>query len=93
MNIRTLLFKDSKCDICRLVQKELLDNPPNCDVTILHTKHEHDTALVTRFNVTTFPTTIIVDLDKNYELTRYEGFVNCETIDKVIKEYESKCMV
>ena len=39
MNFNVVLFKDSNCDLCKLMQQELMNNPPNADITILHVKH------------------------------------------------------
>ena len=36
MNFKVLLFKDSKCDLCKIMQQELMDNPPTANVTIIH---------------------------------------------------------
>lgn len=91
MNFSVVLFKDSNCDLCKLMQKELMDNPPNAEITILHIKHERSKTLANLQNITTFPTTIIYCGED--EITRRIGFIDSETIDKIIKQYETERVV
>ncbi len=92
MNIKVLLFKDSNCDLCKLMQKEITDNPPNADVHIYHIKH-HNNKLVEYYDVKVFPTTIIIEEGIGNEINRFEGFVDTKSIDVNIKEYETKYVV
>ena len=39
MHIEAILFKDSDCGNCKLVQSEFFNNPPKCDIKICHAKH------------------------------------------------------
>lgn len=91
MNFSVVLFKDSNCDLCKLMQQELMDNPPNAEITILHIKHERTKILADLQNVTKFPTTIIY-CEEN-EISRNIGFIDSQTINKIIKQYETECMV
>ncbi len=93
MNIEAILFKDSDCDNCKLEQDELFNNPPRCDIKICHAKHESSIELIKHYNVNSFPTIILTDSDTNKEVYRFVGFVDSETIDNKIKEYESKHLV
>ena len=93
MNLEAILFKDSDCGNCKLVQSEFFNNPPRCDIKIFHAKHESSIELIKRYNISSFPTIILTDLDANKEVCRFVGFIDSETIDNKIKEYESKHLV
>lgn len=92
MNIHVLLFKDSNCDLCKIQQQELIDNPPAADLEIIHINREHN-QLENYYSVDKFPTTIIVNFDTKEELNRFIGFINTECIDINIKQYKTKCGV
>lgn len=92
MNFNVVLFKDSNCDLCKLMQQELMDNPPNCSVKIVHVGREgcnYETGL---YDVTRFPTTLILNNEK-VAIKRFEGFIDSKTINKILKEYETECVV
>lgn len=91
MNIQVHLYKDSDCDLCKLMQQELMENPPAADVYIFHVKHESSKIEATKEGITEFPTIIVLDDDK--EISRHTGFVDSKTIDKILKEYETECVV
>lgn len=91
MNFSVVLFKDSNCDLCKLMQQELMDNPPNAEITILHIKHKRTKILADLQNITKFPTTIIYCGED--EISRKIGFIDSQTINKIIKQYESQCVV
>lgn len=93
MNIEAILFKDSDCGNCKLVQSEFFNNPPRCDIKIYHAKHESSIELIKRYNISSFPTVVLTDLDTNKEVYRFVGFIDSKTIDNKIKEYESKSLV
>lgn len=93
MNIEAILFKDSDCSNCKLVQLEFFNNPPRCDIKICHAKHESSIELIKRYNISSFPTVVLTDLDTNKEVYRFVGFIDSKTIDNKIKEYESKSLV
>ena len=93
MNLKLLLFKDSDCGNCKLVQDELFNNPPMCNIKICHAKHESSIKSIKRYNINRFPTIILTDLDTNKEVCRFVGFIDSKTIDNKIKEYESKSLV
>ena len=90
--MKVLLFKDSNCDICKLMQQELIDNPPAADVEIIHVSRENCSEKISIYNIDFYPTTILLD-EKGSILNRFEGFVDSKSIDINIKEYETKCMV
>ena len=92
MNIEAILFKDSDCGNCKLVQDEFFNNPPMCDIKICHAKHD-SIELIKRYNISSFPTIILTDLDANKEVYRFVGFIDSKTIDNKIKEYEAKSLV
>lgn len=93
MNIESILFKDSDCGNCKLVQDEFFNNPPMCDIKICHAKHDSSIELIKRYNISSFPTIILTDLDANKEVYRFVGFIDSKTIDNKIKEYEAKSLV
>lgn len=93
MNIEAILFKDSDCGNCKLVQDEFFNNPPMCDIRICHAKHDSSIELIKRYNISSFPTIILTDLDANKEVYRFVGFIDSKTIDNKIKEYEAKSLV
>lgn len=93
MNIQVILFKDSNCDLCKLVQKELLDNPPCADITVIHVSRENCSNLREVYNIKSYPTIICVDKDDDVVFARFEGFIDTKNIDINIKEYETKCVV
>lgn len=91
MNFNVVLFKDSNCDLCKLMQQELMDNPPNADITILHVKYFYSREIVVKENITEYPTIIIYNGED--EITRRSGFIDSKTIDKILKKYETECVV
>lgn len=93
MSTKVILFKDSNCDLCKVQQQELMDNPPAADLEIIHIKHEHNIALAEKHNISTYPTTILIEEDTDYEINRFEGFVDSKSIDININDYETKRMV
>lgn len=93
MNIESILFKDSDCGNCKLVQDEFFNNSPMCDIKICHAKHDSSIELIKRYNISSFPTIILTDLDANKEVYRFVGFIDSKTIDNKIKEYEAKSLV
>ena len=93
MNIEAILFKDSDCGNCKLVQDEFFNNPPMCDIRICHAKHDSSIELIKRYNISSFPTIILTDLDANKEVYRFVGFIDSKTINNKIKEYETKYLV
>lgn len=92
MNFKVLLFKDSNCDLCKLMQQELINNPPIADVTIIHVNKESCSSEAELYNINYFPTTLLIDENNNI-INRFEGFIDSNNIDINIKKYESKCMV
>lgn len=54
MNLEAILFKDSDCGNCKLVQSEFFNNPPRCDIKICHAKHESSIELIKRYNISSF---------------------------------------
>ena len=90
--MKVLLFKDSNCDICKLMNQELIDNPPSADLEIIHVSRENCSEKAILYDVNYYPTTILLD-EKGTTLNRFEGFVDSKSIDINIKEYETKCMV
>lgn len=92
MNFKVLLFKDSNCDLCKLMQQELINNPPIADVTIIHVNKESCSSEAELYNINYFPTILLIDENNNI-INRFEGFIDSNNIDVNIKKYESKCMV
>lgn len=89
MNIQVHLYKDSDCDLCKLMQQELTDNPPNADVHIHNIQHSKGVAY--ELGIKGFPTIIIMNCDM--EITRRTGFITSETIDSIINDYETESVV
>lgn len=92
MHFKVLLFKDSNCDLCKLMQQELINNPPIADVTIIHVNKESCSSEAELYNINYFPTTLLIDENNNI-INRFEGFIDSNNIDINIEKYESKCMV
>lgn len=92
MNFNVILFKDSNCDLCKLMQQELIDNPPNCDVKIVNVDREGCNYETGIYDVKYFPTTLLIN-DKDVVINRFEGFIDSKSINVNIKEYETKYMV
>ena len=90
--MKVLLFKDSNCDICKLMQQELIDNPPAADIEIIHVNRENCSEKAVLYDVNNYSTILLLD-EKDTVLNRFEGFVDSKSIDINIKEYETKCMV
>lgn len=91
MNFNVVLFKDLNCDLCKLMQQELMDNPPAADVTICHVKHSYNKELVIKNKIKEFPTIIVYHDEK--EIARRTGFIDSKIIDNIIKKYETEHMV
>ena len=87
-----LLFKDSNCDLCKVMQQQLMDNPPECNIAIMRARNNNDT-LCEYYNIKEFPTAILIEVENNTEITRWTGFVSTETINETIKRYETEFMV
>lgn len=92
MNYIVILFKDSDCDLCKLMQEELLNNPPEADVEIVNVSRENCSKEAKLFGVDYYPTTVILNRD-NAIIGRFLGFIDSNSININIKEYEAKCMV
>lgn len=90
--MKILLFKDSNCDICKLMYHELIDNPPAADVEIIHVSRENCSEKAVIYDVNNYPTILLLD-EKGSIVNRFEGFIDSKSIDTNIKEYETKCMV
>ena len=88
MNIQLFLFKDNDCDLCKVMQQELTDNPPKCDSTIICAKHAFGRSLCKEYSVKTFPTIVLIDDDKNKVISKWEGYIDCDSINNKIEEYE-----
>lgn len=92
MNFKVLLFKDLNCDLCKVMQQELMDNPPAADVTIININRENCSTDAKLYNVISYPTIILMTED-NKIINRFEGFVDSKSININIKQYETKYMV
>ena len=92
MNFKVLLFKDLNCDLCKIMQQELIDNPPAADVTIINVNRESCSTDAKLYNVDYYPTIILMTED-NKIINRFEGFVDSKSININIKQYETEYMV
>ena len=92
MNFKVLLFKDLNCDLCKVMQQELMDNPPAADVIIINVNRESCSTDAKLYNVVYYPTIILMTGD-NKIINRFEGFVDSKSININIKQYETKYMV
>lgn len=90
--MKILLFKDSNCDICKLMQQELIDNPPAADVEIIHVSRENCSEKTVIYDINYYPTILLLD-EKGTIINRFEGFIDSKSIDTNIKDYETKYMV
>lgn len=87
-----LLFKDSNCNLCKLMQQELMENPPAADIAIIHVDRASCSNEATLYNIEYFPTTLLLN-EKGTIINRFEGFIDSKSIDTNINEYEAKHMV
>lgn len=91
------LYKNSDCDLCKMMLHELTNNPPCCDVIISHYKQtdivDKKTGIIysPQPPCKRFPTIVIMYGVE--EIARLEGFVSSETITKYIKEYEREAIM
>lgn len=92
MNFKVLLFKDLNCDLCKVMQQELMDNPPAADVIIINVNRESCSTDAKLYNVVYYPTIILMTGD-NKIINRFEGFVDSKSININIKQYETEYMV
>lgn len=90
-NFVVTLFKDSNCDNCKLMQEELLDNPPNAEIRIVHVRYENGKYRAKLENIKVYPTIILFDNEN--EITRLTGFVSSKTIDEIFDRYEAEYLV
>lgn len=90
--MKILLFKDSNCDICKLMQHELIDNPPAADLEIINVSRENCSEKAVLYNINYYPTILLLD-EKDTIINRFEGFIDSKSIDINIKEHEAKRMV
>lgn len=83
--VKLVLYKDSDCNLCKLQQEELINNPPEGEVIIKHIKHP-DTAKETKdLGISDYPCIIIIDTDTNKPIHRIYGFTSTEIINLIIK--------
>ena len=91
------LYKNSDCDLCKMMLHELIDNPPCCDVIISHYKQTDTVDKKTGIIYSPqppckrFPTIVIMYGVE--EIARLEGFVSSEIITKYIKDYEREAVM
>ena len=90
--MKVLLFKDSNCDLCKLMQHELMDNPPKADVKIIHVGRENSPEELLEYGVDWYPTTLLLN-DEGTIINRFEGFIDSKSIDINIQQYETKPLV
>ena len=88
--INIMLFVNSNCDNCKLMQHELIDNPPNGNVTIVHVKRDEHGGYPYRNRVKTFPTTVVYTYPYPYEIAWFEGFVSTDIINESIESFKLK---
>lgn len=93
MGIKVHLYKDSNCELCKIMQSELVANPPSCDLEIHHVKHDYTKDIIDNLNIKKLPCTIIIDEDSNVEIARLTGFISSKVIDNIIEDYEKKIML
>lgn len=91
MNFQLHLFKNSDCDLCKLQQTVFYKDGSNADITIINCNKEPGKQLFEKLGITIYPTSILYY--DNVEIHRFEGFVDSTKIDKIIKDYDTKCMV
>ena len=81
------LFIDSNCDLCKTMQHELMNNPPNAEVKVTHVSRGE---MYIGRAIKSFPTTRIYTYPYPYTIAEFEGFVSTEDINAKIKEHETK---
>lgn len=88
MNIKLILYKNESCELCKAVQEELMNNPPSVEIIIKSTKNEETRKEAELLQITSFPCSILKNMDTEENLYRFYGFVFNEIIDNIIKRYE-----
>lgn len=84
------VFIDSNCDNCKLIQHEVMDNPPNGNLRIIHVKRDATSGFPYRNRIKTFPTTVVSTYPQVYEIAFFEGFVTTEVINESINKFNNK---
>lgn len=92
MKFSIILFKDSSCELCRLMQQELIDNPPNADLKIVHVSRENCSNEAIAYGIEYYPTTVLID-ETGTIINRFEGFIDSKSINVNIDKYETECLV
>lgn len=88
MMLKLTLYKDSDCDLCKLIQEELTNTPPDIDITICHVKHDDTKNKAIELGISEYPCLILEDLDKGIEITRFYGYTTSIIIDEIINKYK-----
>lgn len=74
--------------------KELFNNPVACDVVFKNCDDDYTVWEAEQRGVTSVPVSILYSDDICVEeIARWKGFVDSETINKTIEDYETKHMV
>lgn len=87
-----VLFKINDCNLCTLMQLELIENPVNTNIRIVNAEDEISFKEVELYNIVYFPTTLLL-ADDGRIINRFEGFINSESINVNIKNYETEHLV
>lgn len=84
------LYINTNCDLCKVMQHELMNHPPKATLRICYVGRDENSHYKLEHKCKTFPTTFICSYPSNTIIDTFEGFVSSEIIDKAIKEYENK---
>lgn len=79
---------------CYRQETELYNNTPFCDIIFKNCDDDYILWEAEQKGITTVPVCILYsDVDCINEITRWNDFVTTETINKTIKNYETKHLV
>lgn len=81
---KIVLYKDSDCDLCKAVQEELVNNPPQGELIVKHTKHEATAKEAEMLGISSYPCIILKDSETDECVHRFYGFTTSELIDYII---------
>ncbi len=82
-DVKVILVIKSDCPICSDMKKELIDNPIDCDI-LIHKQNIKKDSIVEIYNITVFPTVLLINANTEEEIGRYEGFIDYETLNDFI---------
>lgn len=92
--MKLVKYGASWCGMCKVLDKQLNDNPPNCDVVFKSCDEFNVMDEAAEKGIRNLPCCVLyADDECTQEVARFNGIVKTEDINIKIKEYESEHMV